>query len=161
MALFSIGHSNHSAAEFSALLERAGIEVLVDVRSRPASRFCPWFNRRALESALAGAGIEYRFAGELLGGKDPVAIADPLFVGAMRELLALARERPVAMLCSERDPARCHRATKLAAWIHRHARSTCVTHLVPTREGELERLDSRELEARLAPTLLWPELRSG
>jgi hypothetical protein len=63
------------------------------------------------------------------------------------------------MMCSEREPARCHRATKLAAWIHRRRADVRVTHLVPAADGGLARIDSRELESRLAPGLLWPELR--
>jgi uncharacterized protein (DUF488 family) len=150
MALFSIGHSNHPGPGFLALLAQAGIAVLVDVRSRPASRFCPQFNRRALESALAAAGIEYRFRGAELGGRDPLPDADPRFGSAMRELLALARERDAAMLCSEREPERCHRATRLAAWIHRHEPEARVVHLLPRTGDALERIDSRALEARLS-----------
>jgi uncharacterized protein (DUF488 family) len=159
--LFSIGHSNHPWPEFAALLARAEIEVLADVRSRPASRFCPQFNRKALEAALPEAGIEYRWCGAALGGRDGISVRDPLFEGALRGLLARSRERAVALMCSERDPGRCHRATKLAAWIHRSAPGERVIHLVPRTGGELERLDSRELEARLAPGLIWPELRPG
>jgi uncharacterized protein (DUF488 family) len=150
VALFSIGHSNHPGPGFLALLTRAGIGLLVDVRSRPASRFCPQFNRRALESALAAGGIEYRFRGDALGGKDPLPDADPRFESAMRELLALAREREVAMMCSEREPERCHRASRLAAWIHRHEPEVRVVHLLPRPDGTLERIDSRELEGRLS-----------
>jgi len=161
MALFSIGHSNHPAADFVGLLRRAEIDLLVDVRSRPASRFCPWFNRRALETALAGAGIGYRFEGEALGGKAPISVADPRFERAMRELLERAQERSLAMMCAERDPARCHRATKLAAWIHQRVPDARVTHLVPSSKGGVEHIDSRDLESRLAPNLLWPELRTS
>lgn len=161
MALFSIGHSNHSAARFLALLQAAGIDVLVDVRSRPASRFSPQFNRKALENSLAGAGIEYRFAGAVLGGREPISVSDPAFVAALGEVLGLARERAVALMCAEREPGRCHRTTKLAAWIHRHAAGASLIHLVPLPDGGLERIDSRELEARLAPRLLWPELSAS
>jgi uncharacterized protein (DUF488 family) len=159
--LFSVGHSNHPAEQFLALLAGAGVEVLVDVRSRPASRFSPQFNRKALASSLAAAGIEYRLAGAALGGRDPISVSDPAFVAAMRDVLGVARERAVALMCSEREPARCHRATKLAAWIHRCAQGASLLHLVPRPDGGLERIDSRELEARLAPHLIWPELRSA
>jgi uncharacterized protein (DUF488 family) len=159
VALFSIGHSNHPAAVFEALLATAGIEILVDVRSRPASRFCPWFNRGALERSLAAAGVEYRFAGAALGGRDGTAVSDPRFESALREVIELARTREVALMCSERQPERCHRATKLAAWIHRACPGGGLVHLVPQPDGALERIDSRALEARLAPALLWPELR--
>ena len=158
MALFSIGHSKHPAASFGAFLEQARIEVLVDVRSRPASRFCPQFNRRALESALAAAGIEYRFRGAALGGRDATSVRDPGFEAAMREVLELARERAVALMCSEREPERCHRATKLAAWIHRNEPGASLIHLVPRPDGALDPIDSRQLEARLAPGSIWPEL---
>ena len=159
--LFSIGHSNHPWPDFAALLARAEIAVLADVRSRPASRFCPQFNRKALEAALPEVGIEYRWCGAALGGRDGISVRDPAFEQPLRELLGLARERAVALMCSEREPERCHRATKLAAWIHRSAPGERVVHLVPRLDGQLERLDSRELEARLAPGLIWPELRPG
>lgn len=161
MPLFSVGHSNHPFERFRALLEAASIDRLVDVRSRPASRFSPQFNRKALESALAAAGIEYRFAGAALGGRDPISVSDPAFVAALREVLELARERAVALMCSERDPERCHRTTKLAAWIHRHGDGASLIHLVPRADGSVARIDSRELEARLAPRLLWPELSAS
>jgi uncharacterized protein (DUF488 family) len=159
VALFSIGHSNHPAERFLALLGEAGIETLVDVRSRPASRFSPQFGRAALERSLGAAGIEYVWLGAALGGRDAVSVADPAFVAALERVLALARERRVALMCSERDPGRCHRTTKLAAWIHRHAPGASLDHLVPRPDGSLQRLDSRELESRLDPRLLWPELR--
>ena len=75
---------------------------------------------------------------------------DPRFAAAMRELLELSREREVAMLCSEREPERCHRATRLAAWIHAHAPAVRIMHLVRRADGALERIDSRELAARLS-----------
>jgi uncharacterized protein (DUF488 family) len=161
MPLFSIGHSNHPAERFLALLAQAGIDTLVDVRSRPSSRFCPQFNRAALERALGGAAIEYRYLGDALGGRDGVSVEDPAFVAAMCELLESARSQCIALMCSEREPERCHRTTKLAAWVHRHEPSASLTHLVPRADGTLDRIDSRELEARLAPSLLWPELRPG
>jgi uncharacterized protein (DUF488 family) len=158
VALYSIGHSNHPAALFRRLLAQVPIALLVDVRSRPASRFCPQFNRKALEAALAADGREYRFAGAELGGRDGISVRDPRFQRALGELVELARKRELALMCSEREPERCHRATKLAAWIHRFAPGERLTHLVPCPDGRLERVDSLELEARLEPGRIWPEL---
>ena len=39
--LFSIGHSNLAAERFTAILRAAGADTVADVRSVPASRFCP------------------------------------------------------------------------------------------------------------------------
>jgi uncharacterized protein (DUF488 family) len=50
------------------MLERAGVQTLVDVRRYPGSRRNPQYNRGALERALAESGIAYRHA-EALGGR--------------------------------------------------------------------------------------------
>lgn len=105
--VFTIGHSSHPAEAFLALLRRHGIGLLADVRSAPASRFAPQFNRAALEQSLLAAGIGYRWLGQALGGK-PRAPA-PLFAGGIAELLALAHSMPTAIMCAERDPLQCHR----------------------------------------------------
>ena len=46
-AIFSVGHSSHDWPTFQRLLDRAEIEVVVDVRSHPVSRL-PHFNRGAV-----------------------------------------------------------------------------------------------------------------
>ena len=67
--LFTIGHSNHSLERFLELLGSQGIEAVIDVRSAPYSRYCPQYNKDALEKSLKAAGIEYIFLGKELGGK--------------------------------------------------------------------------------------------
>src|SRR5262245_40597757 len=75
--VFSIGHSRHPIGEFLRLLERHAIEVLVDVRSMPYSRFSPQFTRNALERAVEAAGRGYVFLGKELGGRpDDAALYD-------------------------------------------------------------------------------------
>jgi len=105
--VFTIGHSNQTAEQLIALLQRHGIGLLADVRSAPASRFAPQFNRAALEASLKQAGISYRWLGQALGGK-PRAAA-PVFAGGIAELLALADGQRTAIMCAERDPQNCHR----------------------------------------------------
>ena len=41
----------------------------MDVRSYPASRYAPQFNRKSLASALEANGIGYAFMGAELGGR--------------------------------------------------------------------------------------------
>ena len=50
--VFTVGHSNHEAADFVALLRGAGVELLVDVRLQPDSRFSPQFSKGALAPAI-------------------------------------------------------------------------------------------------------------
>jgi uncharacterized protein (DUF488 family) len=105
--VFSIGHSNQTAEQFVGLLQRHGIGLLADIRSAPASRFAPQFNREALRRSLETAGIDYRWLGAALGGKPRAA--EPAFAAGVGELLDLAAAQPTAMMCAERDPKSCHR----------------------------------------------------
>src|SRR5512147_883264 len=72
-AIYTIGHSNHSALRFVDLLQSAGIECVADVRSTPFSRRNPQFSQKALTASLKDAGVEYWFLGDALGArpKDP------------------------------------------------------------------------------------------
>ena len=67
--IFTIGHSNHTWESFAPLLADNGIELLVDTRTRPVSRFAPFANHRTLPDLLEGSGIDYEFMGGPLGGK--------------------------------------------------------------------------------------------
>jgi uncharacterized protein (DUF488 family) len=69
MILYTIGHSNLTAQEFLDLLRRHGVVALVDVRSAPYSRYVPHFSKEPLEALLRVSGIDYRYAGEWLGGQ--------------------------------------------------------------------------------------------
>jgi uncharacterized protein (DUF488 family) len=114
-------------------LRTYGIETVVDVRSTPYSQYSPQFNRENLDHSLQQSGIAYRFAGEVLGGRptDATCYRDgvvpdrhsnflelvdydevsrrPWFQKGVARLLELARQQPTVMMCSEEDPARCHR----------------------------------------------------
>jgi uncharacterized protein (DUF488 family) len=71
--IFTIGHSNILASQLLELLRMHNIQTLVDVRSSPYSQYVTQYNKETIEKILLEAGIEYRFAGDLLGGrpKDP------------------------------------------------------------------------------------------
>src|SRR5215211_304838 len=121
--VFTIGHSNHSAEKFVRLLKGYRIEVVVDTRSHPYSRHASRFNARALEALLSRDGIGYLFLGGELGGRpeggefyDAKGRVDYALVGCSRPFLdgisrleKELRTRTAALLCSEEDPARCHR----------------------------------------------------
>jgi uncharacterized protein (DUF488 family) len=114
--VYTIGHSNHDADAFVDLLRRHGIELVVDVRSSPYSRYVPQANRETLARTLEAAGLSYRWLGALLGGKPEGTIGDydalrasPGFRQGVETLLALATERRCAIMCSEGDHRQCHR----------------------------------------------------
>jgi uncharacterized protein (DUF488 family) len=114
--IYTLGHAAHPLQELLALLRARGIEVVVDVRSNPYSRHSPHLCQRPLRGALERRGLQYRFEGQALGGRLPERYPDYAsraraadFVAALQRVLALAREQPVALLCGEEDPRRCHR----------------------------------------------------
>lgn len=133
MKIFTIGHSNHSFEKLLDLLEENNISMLVDVRSAPYSRYNPQFNKEYLEKNLPKHWIEYSFAGQYLGGrpsdpscyksrKIPDAGSDYLhevdypevmkrqwFKQGIERLIELLDEYMIAIMCSEEDPAECHR----------------------------------------------------
>ncbi len=69
LTLYTIGHSNLAPDDFLAALRQHNIMVLVDVRSAPYSRYVPHFSKDKLEAYLKANGVDYRFAGEFLGGQ--------------------------------------------------------------------------------------------
>ena len=122
-SVFTIGHSNHSAKKLVGLLKGHGIEVLVDTRSCPYSGHAPHFNVKDIEATLSGDGIGYLFLGRELGGRPEgeefydtegrvdyalVEKSQP-FLDGIHRLEKEIQDHKVALLCSEEDPARCHR----------------------------------------------------
>lgn len=123
ITLYTIGHSNHPGDRFVTLLRSHDIRLLADIRSQPASRFSPQFNRTALAASLESSGISYRWFGDRLGGRPVDAAlydgagrpdyarmaATPAFRSGIDDLLAAAAAMPTAIMCAERDPQKCHR----------------------------------------------------
>jgi len=138
---FTIGHSNIPAERFIALLRGAGVDAVADVRSIPASQFCPWFSAKNLAPLLAGATMDYLSFGDDLGGRprDPSLYCDgiadyeamaqrPTFRAGLDRLLAQAGQRRLCLMCSERDPLDCHRCLLVARALA--ARGVSVGHIL-------------------------------
>jgi uncharacterized protein (DUF488 family) len=157
LRLYSIGHSNHELPAFLALLQRAGVTAVADVRSSPHSRRLPHFSRTNLEAALKHAGLAYAFLGDQLGGRpaDPslydgdgrvsyerVRATQSFHQGIDRLHRALDRYT-VAMLCGEADPLHCHRGLMIVPALAE--RGVAVAHL--RKDGSVE--SPAEFERRL------------
>jgi uncharacterized protein (DUF488 family) len=121
--VFTIGHSNHTVEHFLSLLKAHGVQVVVDTRSQPYSKYATQFDHEGLKLVLQEAGIRYLYLGRELGGRpegdefyddeghvlyDRVA-ATSLFQKGLSRLERGIREYNVAMLCAEENPAECHR----------------------------------------------------
>jgi uncharacterized protein (DUF488 family) len=127
---FSVGHSDRSLADFAALLDEAGVRLVVDIRRMPRSRANPQFNIDALPAALDGRGIGYVHLAALgglrgQGARLPAdvngfwtnrsfhnyadyALSDAFRAG-LEQLVEAGRGRASAMMCAEAVWWRCHR----------------------------------------------------
>ena len=124
--IYSIGHSNKSIEYFIDELNAFQIKYLVDVRSKPYSRYNPQFRKKNLEEALCKADITYVFLGHQLGGMPndescytnrkvdyEILKRKSYFVEGLERLVKAYKNKVrVAIMCSEKDPRHCHR-TKL------------------------------------------------
>ena len=149
--VWTVGHSTRSAEEFGQILRAHGIQVLVDVRSFPGSRRYPQFNRAALLESLMQLGIEYKHEPRLGGRRTPRkdshntawknasfrAYADHTeteeFRNGVEELLELARDARVAVMCAEAVWWRCHRSL-IADYLK--AKGHTVIHILDEKKTE-------------------------
>lgn len=125
--IYTIGHSNNNLERLAKLLKENDVEILLDVRSHPYSKFVPQFNRENMERESKRLGFEYRFAGDYLGGKptdkscydgdkvnyDKIASKD-YYQKAIKRLIEISQETVTAILCSEENPHACHRHKLIA-----------------------------------------------
>ncbi len=129
LTIWTIGHGTRNSEEFVHMLQEAGIQCLVDVRSYPGSRRNPQFSREELTALLSKHGIVYQWEGESLGGfRKPkadskhVALRNEGFRGyadymesesfkaGIFALIARAEKSRIALMCAESLPWRCHRS---------------------------------------------------
>ena len=147
MTLYSIGHSNQSFEQFLEMLQTQGINVIVDVRSVPASKYTPQFNREPLQAALNRAGIHYMWFGEEFGARrtDALdadnkvdfekAVQTPAFLrGTERVLNGLQKGYRISLMCSEAHPLECHRFAMVSRWFFEHG--VDMQHIVHDENGQ-------------------------
>ncbi len=121
--VYTVGHSSHTYETFLGLLLGHDMEVLVDTRSSPYSKFAPQFDREGLQRSLSRTSIKYLFLGEGLGGRPKgddfydstgrvlygKRVGDPSFLAGIERLERGMSQFRVALMCGEEDPAHCHR----------------------------------------------------
>ena len=123
--IFTIGYEGATQPELVAALGEAGVTRVIDVRAVPLSRK-PGFSKNVLAAGLKEAGIDYvhlKALGTPPEGREAarkgkhdvmariyaVQLETPEAGAEAARMIALAEEKPSALLCFERDPAQCHR----------------------------------------------------
>jgi uncharacterized protein (DUF488 family) len=155
--IYTIGHGNKTFEDFIRILQHYEIEIVVDIRSFPASRRHAHFSGSYLERELFSFGMSYLWCRALggfrkkgLGDRSPnLALksdgfrnyADYMLSRSFEEnvaiLLKIVQKEMTCLLCAETLPFRCHR------WIlsdYLTAHGTEVIHLLDTRKCEVHKM---------------------
>ncbi|MCC7572494.1 MAG: DUF488 domain-containing protein [Candidatus Methanofastidiosum sp.] len=115
LVIYTIGHSNRKISDFIFILKKFNIELLIDIRTYPTSKYVPDYNKENLFRFLKGNDIEYLYRGDILGGLHPEGFDNyrrtQKYIDALHQLLReiLMSNKTVALMCSERDYNNCHR----------------------------------------------------
>jgi uncharacterized protein (DUF488 family) len=147
--VLTIGHSTRTVEEFIGLLQSHAVSRVVDVRTVPRSWHNPQFNKASLPGSLKKFGLGYVHMPKLGGlrhaKRDSLNVgwrnasfrgyADymqtPEFEQSVEELIQLARQERIAIMCAEAVPWRCHRSLIADALLVRGIRAEDI--MSPTR----------------------------
>jgi len=156
-SFFTLGHSNHDIEAWLVLVRKHGVEVVVDTRSSPYSKYVPQFDRELMQRSLEQSGIRYLFLGAELGGrpanpdyydgKGRVLYSrlcdDERFKAAIARLETGMERFRVALVCGEEDPGHCHRRLLIGRVLTEHGH----TMLHIRGDGRLESDEAVAAEA--------------
>jgi uncharacterized protein (DUF488 family) len=147
LVVMTIGHSTRTLDGFIGLLRAHAVTRVVDVRTIPRSWHNPQFNKDSLPDSLKNAGLSYVHLPGLGGLRhakpDSINVgwlnasfrgyADymqtPEFEQSLGELIRMARQERVAIMCAEAVPWRCHRSLIADALLVRGIRAEDIMSL--------------------------------
>ena len=146
--LYTVGYEGLNIEQFLLMLDKYGINKIVDIREMPISRK-PGFSKTALNGILEKNGIEYTHL-HALGCPKPVrnlykqngdwSLYTKGFKAylktqdaALHDLHEMLQERHCALLCFEADARFCHRSLVSAEMIRRYAVRTCHTDVAAAK----------------------------
>lgn len=127
--VLTVGHSTRPLETFINMLKAHSVTRLIDVRTVPRSRHNPQFNRDTFPEALESCGIRYTHDAGLGGFRHTSRESSPNrgwrneafrgyadymqtqeFAEHLANLIELAKQERVALVCAEAVPWRCHRS---------------------------------------------------
>lgn len=155
--IYSIGHGNKKIEVFISELISYGVLYLIDVRSKPFSKWSSQFNKDLLDKELKKHRINYVFLGDTLGGLpqdrscyvngkvDYNLIKEKDFFKKSLERLVTANSKKikVAVMCSESKPEECHRAKLIGEELRK--KNISMNHILSEKKSKLHEIVMLEL----------------
>lgn len=132
MDIYAIGHSNYSLEKLTEMLSNYGIEVVVDIRQTPYSKYNTQFNKEALIRDLKNLGYTYIYMGKELGASredrlsyniegyadfEKVINEKSFKKGIERIKTGIKKGYKIAILGAMQEPIRCHRAILVGRYL--------------------------------------------
>jgi uncharacterized protein (DUF488 family) len=127
--LYTIGYTSFSLLQAVCIIKAHGINVIIDVRSTPYSKQYSDYNKENIEKHLTNNKIFYRSYAKEFGARqteqryftnegflDFELYTNSLcFLSGYKKIQnSIARGYNVALMCSEKDPAHCHRSIMIS-----------------------------------------------
>ncbi len=133
-------------------LKHYDIKYLIDIRSKPFSKYYPHFNKEALTNFFHFQNdIIYRWWGDTIGGLPPVEwkchttdgkidydkmAQHPIFISGVDRLVKANNQHcKTAIMCSESEPQMCHRSKLIGRMLE--DRGIELQHIVRNKVGEI------------------------
>lgn len=122
--IFTVGHSNQTLASFLEQLRTHSIDVVVDVRSYPISKYAQHFCIDQIKASLPLENFKYLFMGDQLGGMPrgqefrdeegnvshaKIEKSSAFQAGIERVSIGVNKGFQIALMCGEENPSQCHR----------------------------------------------------
>ncbi|GAB6008006.1 DUF488 domain-containing protein [Dysgonomonas reticulitermitis] len=166
--IYSIGHGSKNVEELIKELQSFDIEFLIDIRSKPYSKWNPQFNQAPLKTVIKNNHIEYVFLGDKLGGLpddrscynyngkvvyELIKEKDFFKDGLNRLITASQKGIRVAIMCSESKPEECHRSKLIGEELLKLGIS--INHIISEDKIKTQELVIEELTEGLGVTDLF------
>lgn len=125
MDIYTIGHSNYTLERLIDMLKHYKIDVVVDIRGTPYSKYNTQFDKEMIKYSLTKAGFIYIYMAKELAAKRmnkvsynhegfcnfEKAIHEEDFINGIKRLKSgCEKGYNIALLGAMQDPIRCHRS---------------------------------------------------
>jgi uncharacterized protein (DUF488 family) len=169
--VFTIGHSTHQLEYFIKLIKSQKINTLIDIRSMPASKYNPQYNKDSFEYFLQSKGIKYMHFGFEFGARhdDEDFLDDDGMVnfikfrrsfqfqnGIERLDIGISNGYNIVLMCSEGDPLECHRFSMISVYLEEIG--IVVKHIMKDGSMQLHKDLEQGLLEKYSKKLLTPDL---
>ena len=150
----TVGYGNSGLQSFIQELKDLRVNCVVDVRTIPYSKYNLSFNKEELRARLSEDKISYFWLGNKLGGRyDKISLCNSQgivdyekvactekFKEGINELIRLIKRYNVCIMCSEKDPLRCHRFLLISRYLKEYNIYHITPHLGLVKNSKLEEM---------------------